>query len=168
MRRLARLASPVALAFAFAATPAHAQPKGGYSASFDRAATPPARALRAPRGPAARPALPVFSSATDARRGVPSFLWAARGAFAPPIAGARPEDAARAHLGRIAGLYDLPPTAVASAVALFVVVVALVWGRAGGGRKREGRHRRGITAWTAGLPRGLSRTPLRRPGREAS
>ncbi|APR80050.1 Chitinase [Minicystis rosea] len=118
MKRFGRLLPPLALAI-LASSSAHAQHRDNYDASFDRTAvaSPSGKlSLRAPHAAAARPALPVFVSATDPIRGVPTFLWAAKGAFVPPFASPRPVDAARSHLGRLAGLYDLPRTALAAAV----------------------------------------------------
>jgi MYXO-CTERM domain-containing protein len=120
VKHLPRILPPLALAL-LAAPAALAQHRASYDAYFDpRAALAPAGsstgALRAPRVAGPRPTLPVHVSATDPRRGVPTFLWAAKGAFLPDVAAAPPADVARAYLGRLAGLYDLPRAAVAAAV----------------------------------------------------
>ncbi|MFT3769014.1 MAG: M36 family metallopeptidase [Minicystis sp.] len=120
MKRFGRISSPLVLAL-LATSAAHAQTRPSYDASLDRSATLApmgARSLRAPHAPAKRPSLPVRVVSTDRARGVPSLVWAAQGSFVPALnaAAPRPADAARAHLGRLAGLYDLPPAALAAAV----------------------------------------------------
>jgi MYXO-CTERM domain-containing protein len=116
VKRLGRLLPPLSLALLASAT---AEGRPAYDASYDRAAAlapPGARALRAPGPSSAAAALPVSIAGTDPRTGVPTFLWAAPGAFRPDVAAAPPADVARAYLGRLARLYDLPPAALAAAV----------------------------------------------------
>jgi MYXO-CTERM domain-containing protein len=79
------------------------------------------RAGAAKQGPALSPALSRelaraggVAASIDARRGVPTFVWAARGQQAPGIA-ATPEGAARQHLARFARAYGLSPAALGTA-----------------------------------------------------
>lgn len=116
MKRSFHVLAPLSLAL-FASSFAHAKDgPPSYHAYFDTSATAK-RALVAPRR-AARPAAsaPAIVLSTDPVRGVPTFAWAPRD-MAPAAHGAgTPEQAARAHLGRLADLYELPPAALAAAV----------------------------------------------------
>ncbi|MEP7124068.1 MAG: M36 family metallopeptidase [Byssovorax sp.] len=80
------------------------------------AAAKPIAARLAPfSAPAGAP--PAFVSSTDERRGVPTFLWAARDAVASTsaLAPLGPEAAARLHLARHAERYGLGPSALGTA-----------------------------------------------------
>ncbi len=120
MKRSLKLLSASALVIA-ASSSAHAVEKPAYVASYDGAAQLGALALRSPKvAPASSPSArkqrgqAVSVTARDEARGVPSFAWAAKGQ--PDLSSASVEDAARAHLGRVADLYHLSPPAIAAAV----------------------------------------------------
>jgi large repetitive protein len=73
----------------------------------------------APAKPSVKPAAPAFVASIDDRRGVPTFLWSARGAgsLASPgaLASLTAEGAARIHLDRHAARYGLSPAALSTA-----------------------------------------------------
>jgi MYXO-CTERM domain-containing protein len=86
----------------------------------------PALGAAPPRVPGASP--PAFVASTDDRRGVPTFLWAARSTSPDPaLHGLSSEAAARLHLARHAARYGLGPAALAAAK----VVQVLDTGRGG-------------------------------------
>lgn len=108
MKRSIRILA--ATSMLLSASLAGAADRPAFDAYFAAKALPP-RVPVAPSGP------PAFVASTDGRRGVPSFLWAARQAApsAPFAAGAGPEAVARLHLARHAARYGLSSDALATA-----------------------------------------------------
>ena len=91
---------------------AHGAELPNYNAALINGAS--ASAVMTRRGPVAAPRAVVAS--TDARTGVPRFVWAPAGHAAPQqLAAANPESAARAYLREHAGLYGLMPAALETA-----------------------------------------------------
>src|SRR5262245_46748347 len=107
----------LALLPVFASALASAKEPPNYDASYaSKAATQaPAAPLTASAAP--RLAHAAFVASTDARRGVPTFLWAARdvGLGVGRIPGMTKEGAARVHLDRHAARYGLSREAMATA-----------------------------------------------------
>ena len=105
------IGSLTAIACLLGSSLAYAQDLPNYDAYFDNATA----AAASPTARIPAPSSLGFAASLDARRGVPSFLWAAQlpqQALPPSIAASSPELAARWHLGRLAHLYDVPRTLV--------------------------------------------------------
>ncbi|WP_437514215.1 M36 family metallopeptidase [Sorangium sp. So ce1099] len=101
----------------FAGSLAHAQPGKRPDVNAYRLAPKAASALQDARASASARAARGggIVTAIDEQRGVPNFLWAARGAAPAVAAGVTPEAAARLHLGRFAAAYGLSRAALETA-----------------------------------------------------
>jgi len=90
---------------------AHATDLPGYNDYYAQGSASTASVRRAPKGAAAE----AIVASKDRHRGVPTFVWAPKGAAAPQVAGLTRESAARAHLAEYAELYHLSPAALETA-----------------------------------------------------